>query len=66
MLGRLRVGQSIEDSPFGNGKWVIRVVLAVGRLLPVYSDELTFAVINGMSQMGHGADIGRPAKDRHS
>ena len=33
--------------------WVIRVDLAVGRLLPINPDEQTFAVSDGMSQMGH-------------
>jgi len=32
--------------------WVIRVDLAVGRLLPINPDEQTFAVSDGMSQMG--------------
>jgi len=32
---------------------VNRVVLTVRRLLPVYSDEQTFAVSDGMSRMGH-------------
>jgi hypothetical protein len=37
------------DSP----KWVNRVVLAAGRLLPIYPEKQTFAVSEGMSQMGH-------------
>jgi len=34
--------------------WVIHVILAVDRLLPVYPDEQTFSVSDGMSQSGHG------------
>ena len=32
--------------------WVIHVILAVDRLLPVYPDEQTFSVSDGMSQTG--------------
>ena len=36
---------------------VNRVVLAVRRLLPVYSDEQTFAVSDGISRTGPNAEV---------
>jgi hypothetical protein len=41
-------GEIPASCPLG----VIRVVLAVDRLLPVYPDEQTFSVSEGMSQTG--------------
>ena len=37
--------------------WVMSVVLVVDRLLPVYPNEQTFVVFDGVSQTGPEADL---------